>query len=116
MDKVRKLLDPMNENYPLTDIREASVAYSNDESLKLQKPFTVFDTGREILGKAGQALAQRAEDKQVLSIFEKLYEQNSVLPVFSKTEATSTFIYTKAFAEVKAAVGVSAKLEQSPKS
>ena len=31
---------------------------------------------------------QRAEDMQVLSIFEKLYEKNFWLSVFSKTEAT----------------------------
>ena len=88
ISKVRKLLDPMNEEYPLTDIREASTAYSTDQTLKLQKPFTVFDTGREILAQAGQALTQRAEDKQVLSIFEKLHKQNSLLPVFSKEDAT----------------------------
>ena len=88
ISKVRKLLDPMNEEYPLTDIREASIAYNTDQTLKLQKPFTVFDTGREILATAAQALTQRAEDKQVLSVFEKLYEANSKLSLFTKTEAT----------------------------
>ena len=88
IDQVRKLLDPMNENYPLPDIKEASLAYSTDQSLKLQKSFAVFETGREILATATQAVNQRAEDQQVLSIFEKLYEANSKLSLFTKTEAT----------------------------
>ena len=90
ISKVRVLLDPMNEAYQLQDIRDASLAFSSDTTLRLQKAFPVFDTGREILAKAAHGMTQRAEDKQVLSILEKVHTQSSALSVFSKTEATDS--------------------------